>query len=286
MTVGGRSDRDGRVAELLRVGPGFELDAIDPRQVRIGPADKATARAEAAGLEPRASELQERLWAEAKAGGGRSVLVVFQGIDTAGKGGATKALDRLLDPLGFSVVSFGVPTEEERSHHYLWRHERALPEPGKIRVHDRSHYETVLVERVRELVPEEVWRPRYDEINAWEAGLAERGVTFVKCLLHVSKDEQRERLLARLDDPTKHWKYNPRDLEDRGFWEAYQAAFQEALARCSTEAAPWYVIPADRKWHRDWLVSHLLVEILEGMEPAYPEAGFDVEAERRKVEAS
>jgi PPK2 family polyphosphate:nucleotide phosphotransferase len=271
---------------VLRVGSDFELAAIDPREVRIGPDDKATARAQAAGLEPRVSELQERLWAEATHGGVRSVLIVLQGIDTAGKGGATKAIDRLLDPLGFGVVTFGVPTEEERSHHYLWRHERALPEPGKVRVHDRSHYETVLVERVRELVPEEVWRARYDEINAWEAELAGRGVTIVKCLLHVSKDEQRSRLLARLDDPTKHWKYNQRDLEDRGFWEAYQQAFQEALVRCSTEAAPWYVIPADRKWHRDWLVSHLLVEVLEGMEPAYPEADFDVAAERRKVEAS
>lgn len=274
------------VRSHLRVGPGFRLDDVDPAAVLIGPDDRDRAGEQIGALGPEATTLHERLWAESKGGGQRSLLIVLQGTDTSGKGGATKVIDRLLDPLGFSVSSFGKPTEEENAHHYLWRIERQLPEPGRVRLFDRSHYESVLVERVRRLVPESVWSTRYDEINEWEAGLAARGITMIKCMLHISRDEQRQRLLDRLADPTKHWKYNPGDIDERAFWDDYQQAYQDALVRCSTEVAPWYVVPADRKWHRDWLIAQLLVETLREMDPQYPPAGFDVAHERARVEAS
>ncbi len=274
------------VREQLRVRSGSRLDRIDPGGVVAGPGDRDRAREQIAALEEEATTLHERLWAEAKGGGQRSLLIVLQGTDTSGKGGATKVVDRLLDPLGFSVSSFGKPTDEEKAHHYLWRIERQLPEPGRVRLFDRSHYESVLVERVRQLVPESVWSTRYDEINEWEADLAARGITMIKCMLHISRDEQRQRLLDRLDDPTKHWKYNPGDVDERALWDDYQQAYQEALVRCSTDVAPWYVIPADRKWHRDWLIAHLLIETLREMDPQYPPASFDVERERIRVEAS
>ena len=276
----------GRVSDALKVGPDFVLADLDPDAIVLGPDDKATARAEAGALESEVGELHERLWAESTRGGRRALLIVLQGIDTSGKGGATKACDVLLDPLGFSVVGFGVPTDEEKAHGLLWRHEQQLPGPGRIRLFDRSHYEGVLVERVRGFASEETWRARYDEINEWEAGLVARGIEILKCMLHISADEQRQRLLDRLADPSKHWKYKPSDVEERAYWDDYQAAYQDALVRCSTDVAPWFVVPANRKWHRDWLVSHLLADKLRAMGPQYPSADFDVAAERARVEAS
>jgi PPK2 family polyphosphate:nucleotide phosphotransferase len=254
--------------------------------VRVGPTDREQAAAEIFALEKETAQLHEMLWAQAKEGGPKALLVVFQGMDTSGKGGASKAVDRLLDPLGFSVVGFGVPTEEEKQHGFLWRHEQELPEAGRVKVFDRSHYEAVLVERVRGFASEEEWSGRYDQINAWEGGLVARGVTVLKCMLHISRDEQKERLLARLDDPDKHWKFNPADVDDRAYWDDYQAAFQDALVRCSTDEAPWFVVPADRKWHRDWLVSQLLLETMRGMGLSFPKSTLDVEAERARVQAS
>ena len=276
----------GNVRELYRAGPSFDLAAIDPEVVAHGPEDRESARAACLALEEEASELHEKLWAESRKGGNRSVLICLQGMDTSGKGGATKAIDRLLDPLGFSVIGFGAPNDEEKQHDYLWRHERALPEVGKVRLWDRSHYETVLIERVRGFVPEETWRARYDEINAWEAGLNERGVTVIKFMLHISRDEQKQRLLERLGDPTKHWKYNPGDVDERGLWDDYQAAYSDALTKCSTEGSPWYVVPANHKWHRDWILSNVLVETLRAMDLSYPPGDFDVAAEVARVEAS
>jgi PPK2 family polyphosphate:nucleotide phosphotransferase len=276
----------GNVRELYSVGPGFALASIDPEVVAHGPQDRDAAHAACLALEQEASELHEKLWAESRKGGSRSVLICLQGMDTSGKGGATKAIDRLLDPLGFSVTGFGAPSDEEKQHDYLWRHERALPEVGKVRLWDRSHYETVLIERVRGFVPEETWRARYDEINAWEAGLAERGVTVIKVMLHISRDEQKQRLLERLGDPTKHWKYNPGDVDERALWDDYQAAYSDALTRCSTEGSPWYVVPANHKWHRDWILSNVLVETLRAMDLSYPPGDFDVAAEVARVEAS
>ena len=214
------------------------------------------------------------------------MLICLQGMDTSGKGGATKAIDRLLDPLGFSVTGFGAPSDEEKQHDFLWRHERALPEVGKVRLWDRSHYETVLIERVRGFVPEETWRARYDQINEWEAGLNERGVTVIKFMLHISRDEQKQRLLERLADPTKHWKYNPKDIDERGLWDDYQAAYSDALTKCSTQGSPWYIVPANHKWHRDWILSNVLTETLRAMDLSYPPGDFDVDAEVARVEAS
>ncbi|MDP3278546.1 MAG: polyphosphate kinase 2 family protein [Deltaproteobacteria bacterium] len=279
------SNSEQSIADLLRVGADFSLASFDPDRVIAGPADSSSAREAALALEPEVSNLHERLWAQAKGGGKKSVLIIVQGMDTSGKGGVGKAIDRLLDPLGFGVVGFGPPTDEEKAHHFLWRHIKALPESGRIRMFDRSHYEAVLVERVRGYAPKKVWSKRYDEINAWEATLAERETTVIKLMLHISLDEQKRRLTDRINTPDKHWKYNPGDLDERAFWDDYMAAYQEALTRCSTEVAPWYVIPANHKWHRDWLISQILVETLRKINPQYPPASFDVEAERKRVEA-
>ncbi len=274
------------VRELLRVAPNFDLSAVDPRRVVAGPTDKVEARAEVMALEPEVTELQERLYAESKGGGRRRLLILLQGMDTSGKGGAAKAIDRISEPLGLRIAQFGAPTEEELSHHYLWRIEKALPKPGAIGLFDRSHYEDVLIVRVRNLVPPEVWGGRYDEINAWEQKLAEEGLVFVKCMLHISKEEQQQRLLDRLADPTKQWKYNPGDVDERLLWDQYQEAYQVALTQCSTPYAPWYVIPADRKWHRDWLLAQLVVETLREMNPHYPPTTYDVAMETQRVRES
>ncbi len=274
------------VRDLLRVGPGFELSAVDTRRIVAGPDDKTEARAAAAALEPEVTEWQERLFAESKGGGKRRLLIVLQGMDTSGKGGAAKAIDRLSEPIGLRLTSFGPPTREEKRRPFLWRINRALPPAGSIGIFDRSHYEDVLIVRVRNLVPEDIWSGRYDEINEWEKKLTDGGLVFLKCMLHISKDEQQQRLLDRLDDPTKRWKYNPGDVDERQFWDQYQEAYQVALTRCSTAYAPWYVIPADRKWHRDWLLSNLVAETLREMNPQYPSTDFDVEVETARVKNS
>jgi PPK2 family polyphosphate:nucleotide phosphotransferase len=274
------------VRDLLRVGPDFNLSQIDPRRIVAGPEDKDMARAEAAALEAEVTALQEQLYAESKGGGKRRLLVVLQGMDTSGKGGAAKAIDRISEPIGLRMANFGSPTKEELRHHYLWRIEKALPPVGSIGIFDRSHYEDVLIVRVRNLVPEDVWSTRYDEINAWEKKLSAGGLVFLKCMLHISKAEQQERLLARLMEPDKNWKYNPGDVDERLLWDQYQEAYQVALTQCSTDYAPWYVIPADRKWHRDWLLTHLVAETLREMNPQYPAIDYDVETEIGRVQAS
>lgn len=276
----------GSVRDLLRVGPGFDLSAVDTRRIVAGPDDKARARAEAMFLESEVTEWQERLFAEMKGGGNRRLVVVLQGMDTSGKGGSAKAIDRLSEPIGLRMANFGPPTKEELRRHFLWRIEKALPPPGSIGIFDRSHYEDVLIVRVRNLVPPDVWGGRYDEINAWEKKLSDKGLVFLKVMLYISKEEQQERLLARLDDPTKQWKYNPGDVDERLLWDQYQEAYQAALTNCSTDYAPWYVVPADRKWHRDWLLSHLVAETLREMNPQYPPVDYDVAVETERVKAS
>jgi PPK2 family polyphosphate:nucleotide phosphotransferase len=188
-----------------------------------------------------------------------------------------------MNPLGLRIVAFGKPTAEEAAHDFLWRIRRAVPDPGYVGVFNRSHYEDVLVVRVHSLVPERIWRARYDEINQFERDLVSDGVRLVKVMLHISPDEQRQRLLDRLDDPTKYWKYNPGDLDERARWADYQAAYAGALAQCSTDHAPWYVVPADRKWYRDWAVATLLLEELRAMALSYPPADFDPQAERDRL---
>jgi PPK2 family polyphosphate:nucleotide phosphotransferase len=189
-----------------------------------------------------------------------------------------------MNPAGVEVTSFKKPTEEELANHFLWRIERRLPVPGEVVVFDRSHYEDVLIVRVRQLVPEEQWRPRFEEIRAFEERVAASGTTIVKCMLHISYEEQRERLLARLDDPAKHWKFNEGDIEERTRWQDYQAAYEEAIRECSTDVAPWYVVPADRKWYRNWAISSLLVETLEQMDPRLPQPELDVAALKERLQ--
>jgi len=274
------------VRELLRVGPEFDLGTFDARRVVAGPKDKVQALAAVGALEGEVTDLQERLYAESRGGGRRRVLVVLQGMDTSGKGGAIKALDRITEPLGTRIAQFGAPTKAELKKHYLWRIEQKLPPPGTIGVFDRSHYEDVLVVRVRNFVPPEEWEKRYDEINAWEKKWADDGIVFLKCMLFISPAEQKERLLARLAEPDKHWKYRPGDVDDRLMWKDFMQAYQVALTRCSTDTAPWYVIPADRKWHRDWLLTQMVAETLREMNPQYPATTFDVAAETARVLAS
>jgi PPK2 family polyphosphate:nucleotide phosphotransferase len=175
-----------------------------------------------------------------------------------------------------TVTGFKVPTPEERRHAFLWRIRRALPRPGDIGIFNRSHYEDVLVVRVHELVPEDVWQKRYAAINRFEAAVAAGGTTILKCYLHLSFDAQRARELARLDDPTKHWKFRERDIEERARWGDYMAAYQAVLDRCSTEVAPWYMVPSDRKWYRNWAIGSMLVDTLEEMNPQYPQPDFDI----------
>ncbi|HJV08568.1 MAG TPA: polyphosphate kinase 2 family protein [Acidimicrobiales bacterium] len=253
-----------------RVAPGTQVDlaAIDTRSTEGAPGDKKDSEAALEdGLEEMAG-LQERLYAE----GEQSLLVVLQAIDAGGKDGTIKHVFRGLNPASCRVVSFKVPSEEERSHDFLWRVHAKTPARGEVVVFNRSHYEDVLVVRVHELVPEDVWRPRYDLINAFEANLAAAGTRIVKLYLHISKDEQAERFQARLDDPSKRWKFRKGDLDERARWDDYMAAFTEAISRTSTDVAPWYVVPADRKWYRNWAVSRILAETLAAMDPQYPPA--------------
>lgn len=265
---------------LLRVEPGggpVDLSAYDPHATPGGPKSKKHGLAEIEQMRPRLAALQERLFAQSAVGGDqRRVLLVLQGMDTSGKGGTVKHVVSGLNPAGLRVRAFKAPTAEERRHNFLWRIRRALPHPGEIGVFDRSHYEDVLIVRVHDMVPRSVWSRRYAAINRFEQSLADGGVTVLKVFLHISPEEQRARLLARLDRPDKHWKFSPTDVEERERWPDYREAYQVALERCSTEAAPWYVVPADRKWYRNWAISRLLLEHLERIDPAYPQPDLDV----------
>ncbi len=257
-------------AARWRVEPGTKahLGKIDTHSTDGAPGDKADTEAVIEDLQGELQGLQERLYAES----GQSLLVVLQAIDAGGKDGTITHVFRGLNPAGCRVASFKVPSEEERSHDFLWRVHAKAPATGEVVVFNRSHYEDVLVVRVHNLVPEDIWRPRYEMINDFEATLAAAGTRIIKLFLHISKEEQAERLQARIDDPTKRWKFRTGDLEERARWDAYIAAFEEALTRTSTAAAPWFVIPADRKWYRNWAVSRILVETLSGMDPQYPPA--------------
>jgi len=217
-------------------------------------------------------ELQERLWAE----GTRALLIVLQAMDAGGKDGTIRHVMRGLNPQGVCVAGFKQPTPEELAHDFLWRVHQRVPRHGQIGVFNRSHYEDVLVVRVKNLVPEAVWRRRYDQINEFEELLTESGTRLLKLYLHISKDEQKERLQARLDNPDKHWKFSVGDLAERDRWDQYQAAYEEALTRCSTEHAPWHIIPANRKWYRNMVVAELVRDTLEDMAPQFPEPEEDL----------
>lgn len=222
----------------------------------------------------RLADLQDRLWAEAK----RSVLVVLQGIDAAGKDGTINKVMEAFNPQGCPVTSFKVPSSEELAHDFLWRIHKAVPRKGEIGIFNRSHYEDVLVVRVHGLVPKAVWSRRFDEINAFEQHLTDNGTTIVKFFLSIDKDEQRQRFQDRYDDPTKRWKFAMGDLAERKLWDDYQAAFDETLSKTSTVAAPWYVIPANRNWFRNLAVATILADTIADLEPAYPPVAKDVPA--------
>jgi PPK2 family polyphosphate:nucleotide phosphotransferase len=257
-----------RDRERWRVEPGSRVDLAGwPTDATDGgPESKRLAELAFPKLWKRLAELQERLYAESS----RSLLVVLQATDAGGKDGTIRHVFRGLNPQGVRVASFKAPTPEELAHDFLWRVHKETPRQGEVGVFNRSHYEDVLTVRVRELVPEDTWRRRYAHIRDFEQTLTDAGTTIVKLMLHISKDEQRERLQARLDDPAKHWKFNPADLDERARWDAYRAAFEDAISETSTEAAPWYVIPADKKWYRNWIVLRILIETLEAMDPQFP----------------
>ena len=262
-------------ADRFRVQPGAALDlaAIDPGATPGAPGDKAATKPATKALTERLGELQERLWAE----GSRSLLVVLQAMDTGGKDGTIRKVFRGCSPLGVRVAAFGAPSEEERAHDPLWRVHAKAPRDGEVVIFNRSHYEDVLVVRVKGLVPEAQWGARFDHFVQWERMLADEGTTIVKIMLHISREEQRERLQRRLDRADKRWKFRLGDLDDRALWPQFQHAYQEALARTSTAWAPWHVVPADHKWYRDYAIASLLVEVLEGMDPRFPEAPEDLE---------
>jgi PPK2 family polyphosphate:nucleotide phosphotransferase len=279
--MGRSSKAAARVSDLLRVPAGpVDLSALDTRATPGFDGDKAAGKAELAALGPRLSDLQERLHAEGVTGGTRSLLLVLQGMDTSGKGGVVRHVIGQVDPQGCEIASFKAPTKEEQAHDFLWRIRKRLPRPGRLGVFDRSHYEDVLAVRVHGLVPRSTWSRRYAAINRFEARLVTDQIRVVKVFLHISKEEQRQRLLTRLDDPTKRWKFNPRDVDERARWGDYQEAYGAALERCNSDAAPWYRIPADRKWYRNWAIASLLVEQLEDMKLTWPKADFDVEEQR------
>ncbi len=256
------------IADLLKIAPGStpDLSSFDPGGTPGFDGDKEASLPRLHELRDVLTGFQERLWAEQR----QSLLIVLQALDAGGKDGLIRKVVTAFNPQGTRVTGFGVPTEEELRHDYLWRVHAATPGHGRIGVFNRSHYEDVLVVRVNELVPEDVWRPRYEQINAFEAHLAANGTTIVKLFLHISREEQRERFLARIGDPEKQWKWSSRDLEARARWDDFQAAYAEVLARCSTEVAPWYVIPADRKWYRDLAAAEILVEAAARMDPQWP----------------
>ncbi len=229
------------------------------------------------------SELQERLWAERTTGSRRRLLLVLQGMDTSGKGGVLRHTVGLTDPQGLTITSFRAPTDEERQHPFLWRIRNALPQPGYLGVFDRSHYEDVLIARVHGLAEPDAIERRYDEINEFEAELAGDGVVILKCMLHISAGEQKKRLLARLDNPDKYWKFNPDDIDERSRWGEYRTAYEIALERTNTEIAPWYVVPSDRKWYRNLAIGRLLLEHLRALNLQWPLPDFDVEEQRRRL---
>lgn len=229
------------------------------------------------------SGLQEKLFAQGRSGDKRSVLLVLQGMDTAGKGGIVRHVMGQVDPQGVWHASFGKPTKDELAHDFLWRIRNKLPPAGQIGVFDRSHYEDVLVVRVHNLVPEPEWRGRYETINDFEKELTDAGTTIIKCALCIGPDEQKARLAKRLDRPDKYWKFNPADIDERVLWPEYQAAYQEAIDKTDTDHAPWYLIPADHKWFARLAITELLIAALEALDLDWPEAEFDVEAEKARL---
>jgi PPK2 family polyphosphate:nucleotide phosphotransferase len=252
---------------LVPPGSKFDLGKVDPGSTAGAPGDKDVTTAGFPAMWKQLQDLQERLYAESS----RSVLVVLQALDAGGKDGTIRHVFRGLNPLGVRVAAFKAPSDDELAHDFLWRVHAHAPRDGELAVFNRSHYEDVLIVRVHELVPEKEWRAHYEHIRNFEQLLADTGTTIVKLMLHISSDEQRDRLQSRVDHAHKRWKFNPADLAERARWDDYQAAFGDALRETSTKAAPWYCVPADHKWYRNWAVLRILIETLEEMDPQWPD---------------
>lgn len=265
--------------DRFRVKPGRapKLAEIDPA-FKAQHRDKSAAQAEINHYAKRLRELQYLLYAE----GRRGLLICLQAMDTGGKDGTIRHVLGYMNPQGCRVQAFKVPTPEEAAHDFLWRAHRVAPARGEVVIFNRSHYEDVLVVRVHGLVPQSVWSRRYDAINAFEKLLSDNNTHVLKFFLHISKDEQLKRFKKRLKDPARHWKISEADYAERRYWENYQEAYEEALARCSTAWAPWYVVPADHKWFRNLMISKIVVEYLEGLDMRIPEATVDIDEIRRK----
>ena len=272
---------------LLRAGEGFRLDDVDPRSTPGYEGNKKSGRKDLKTCIPELDDLQERLFAaHHDEESGPAVLLVLQAMDTAGKGGIVRHVVGSVDPQGVELSAFKAPTKEELAHDFLWRIRPRVPGPGMIGVFDRSHYEDVLIGKVRELADGKEIERRYKAINTFEAELAKAGVRIIKVMLHISPDEQKDRLMERLDRPDKYWKYNPGDVDERLLWPDYMKAYQAVFERTSTEAAPWYVVPADRKWYARLAVQHLLLDALRNIDPQWPAADFDIDVERERLAES
>ena len=275
-----------RPDESLRVGPGFRLEDVDPDSKPGTNANKAEGLAELASSAQELRELQEKLFAQSREGAPQRLLVVLQAMDAAGKGGVVNHVFGQLEPYGLELTAFKAPSEEERAHDFLWRIEPRVPGPGVIGLFDRSHYEDVLIQRVRGFAPPEEIERRYGAIAEFEKRIADEGVHVIKIMLHVSPEEQASRLLDRLDTPEKHWKYNPGDVDERLHWKSYMEAFQIAIERTNAEHAPWFVVPANAKWYARAAVQRIVISELQRVAPAWPAVKFDVAAERERVQQS
>ncbi len=276
----------GNPTELLKVGSDFSLADVDPDATPGFKGGKSDGAALLQSSAATLSDLQERLFAESRSGGTRSVLLVLQAMDTAGKGGIVRHAFAGVDPQGVQAFGFKAPTDAEKRHDFLWRIRKQLPADGYLGIFDRSHYEDVLIHRVRALSSPETIEARYDTIVEFEREVVASGTTIVKVMLHISSDEQKERLTERLERKDKHWKYNPGDVDERELWPAYQEAYQIAIERTSTEVAPWFVVPANHKYYARLAVQRLMINALQGMDLGWPVADFDVKAEKKRLAAS
>lgn len=273
-------------SETLKAGNGFVLADVDPESTPGYSGNKADGKALLADLDSKLAELQEKLFAESRFGGTKRILLILQAMDTAGKGGIVNHVMAAMDPQGVQFKAFKAPTEEEKSYDFLWRIEKEVPAAGMVGVFDRSHYEDVLIHRVHSWATPEELRRRYVAINEFEARVTESGTKIVKVMLYISKDEQKARLLARLDNPAKHWKYSRGDLDERAFWDDYMAAYQAAIDETNSDAAPWHVVPANKKWFARIAVQQLVFGAFSELKLEWPKADFDVDVERRIVERS
>jgi PPK2 family polyphosphate:nucleotide phosphotransferase len=283
----GSKTKDGApgMRSVLQAAAGpINLLGYDSAAKPLAPGSKSKAKAALAEAGLSLASYQEKLFAAASTGDPRSVLLVLQGMDTSGKDGVVRHVVGQVGPAGLRITAFKKPTPAEAAHHFLWRIKRALPVPGVIGVFNRSHYEDVVVTRVHEVIDDDERERRLYEINALEEQIAAAGTTIVKCFLHISYAAQRERLLARLDDPTKQWKFNPADIEERAYWSDYQTAYAFAISATNTAVAPWFIVPSDSKPYRNWAIGQLLLETLAELDPQYPPPDFDVEAARQRLQ--